>query len=147
MAGLESEAGVTDERLFAAWLEGVHNTVERACANEYYQEAIRTLEQACAILEQNSAGSPFIQSLAVMLKFQCDLIEKTARMQQAVVRQAMLPQIQERIREVNQPYFQKAEVSRRLVDLLKDRDILSTSQNSELSEDLLIELFSHHKDE
>ena len=147
IAGLVREAGGGgDERLLSAWLESVHNTVERAFANEYYQDAIRILEQACAILEQISAGSPFIQSLILMLKFQCDLIEKTVRMQQAVVRQVMQSQIQERIRDVNQPYYQPVELSRELDGSRKNLESVLLSRKSELSEDFL-KLFSRRKDE
>jgi antitoxin HicB len=146
VAGLDREAGIADERLLAAWLERIHNSVERAYANEYYQEAIRALEGACAILEQNRDRSPFMQSLAAMLELQIHLIETSVRMEKAVVRQALdtQPQIQERIWEVYQSTYQAENISREKQRYLRsfiEKDIVSRKSDD------LIKLFGLTNDE
>jgi hypothetical protein len=102
-AGLEEEAGIDDERLFSSWLGNMCAQIESCIIQENNPVAIRYIEYTTTFLHQHIDRSPVLENIVTIMEQHRQLIKHNAQLQRALVRQAVKPDVQERIKELYKP--------------------------------------------
>ena len=100
--GFGVEAGCIDEQLFANWVERQLGSIESACQQKYYREALMELENLAFIVRIGTARSPALQAMIHTLSFLKERIQTSAR---GPAEEEIVMMVRKAMAEANQPVY------------------------------------------
>lgn len=84
--GMNLEANVVDERLFASWLEQNVEDINADCECDDFKQAINKAQALSDLLNDHQNRSPILKTVYRMVKMQHKLLEKTCGIRQVAIK-------------------------------------------------------------
>jgi antitoxin HicB len=108
-AGMDEEADVLDERLFANYVEDTLAQIEAALEGGYVRDAMTDLERLSHVLSLAEEHSPAVSVFRHTVQMFCRQIEQQMQLQQGLVERELQlrSQIEQRVQETSQPLVTK----------------------------------------